>query len=152
MRDNVIALAARFAGGAPIERKGHDWKACRHERTTIDPDLRTVGCRDCGEERLDPIEVLLGLARTWERWQDEYRRLMDARRLSEDHDREVWERRRDRHLNAHPDHAIDVTRTFWERGADRCRTCQRIEQTCPRSVRAALRQARALVGPEGAPA
>lgn len=144
MSDNIITLAARFAGGAPIERKRKDWSACKHPRTTIDQDLRTVGCRDCGEERLDPIEVLIGLALTWEEWQREYGRLMKARQSYDEHDREVWERKRDRHLNANPDHAstFDPIRGWSDRTM--CKTCRRIEGTCPQSVKQQLRQAHAL--------
>lgn len=148
MSDNVVKLAARFAGGAPIERKPRDWSGCRHGRTLIDQDRRTVSCRDCGQDPVDAFEVLLGLALTWERWQREYERLTKARQAYDDHDREVWERKRDRHLGANPSHAatLDPSRRMWDRSM--CRTCTRIEQTCPQSVREKLRQAMSF---EGAP-
>lgn len=50
--------------------KPDDYTGCRHNRTLIDERLRVVDCRVCGA-RLDPIEVLLDIAKHWrsESWQ-----------------------------------------------------------------------------------
>lgn len=42
-------------------------RTCRHTRADIEPDLRKLFCRDCGEV-LDPFEHLLKLAREDGRW------------------------------------------------------------------------------------
>lgn len=103
-RDNIVSIAERLAEPPPIDVLKPDWDACRHEHTVIDEKLRTVACADCREERLDPVEVLIMLARQWRRWQYEAERVgkvnADYRRIQ----REKWDRRRDRHLAAHPDH------------------------------------------------
>lgn len=145
MSDNVISLAERLTGNkdsAPIERKPKDYLACQHPRTLIDEVLRTVSCRDCAEDRLDPIEVLLGLARQWDRWQYEYKALVDLRRKQADDERSRWERSRDRHLAANPDHALDVLRTVWY-GREGCRICRSLELRVPAAVRDEERQRRA---------
>lgn len=147
MQDNVIiSFADRLAAddGAPIKRKRRAWGDCTHEATLISETDRNVTCRKCAVV-LDPIDVLLDLARRWERWQDEYGRLMQLRADYDRHDQEVWERRRDRHLNANPTHAIDPLATSW--GQDGCRVCRGIEVSCPQSVKRALRAAAAF--PDG---
>jgi hypothetical protein len=103
-RDNVIEIATRFTEAPPVDVLRAEYDDCRHEHTAINERIRTISCVDCREERLDPIEVLISLARQWRRWQYEAEQL---RKLNNDYyriEREKWERRRDRHLSAHPDH------------------------------------------------
>lgn len=103
-RDNIVSIADRLAEPPPVEVRRPEYDDCKHEHTLIDEKLRTIGCADCREERLDPIEVLIHMARVWGRWQREAEQL---RALNNDYyriEREKWERRRDRHLAAHPDH------------------------------------------------
>lgn len=57
---------------------------CQHKHMTIDEDLATVECDDCGE-KLNPVAVLLRFANEESRWQrngEELRKLhadLDAR-------------------------------------------------------------------------
>ena len=124
--DNVIAISTRLNEAAPVEVLRERWDSCRHEHTSLDLRLRTVGCRDCGEERLDPFEVLAHLARTWSRWHWEAEQLRKLRAAEQASSLARWERARDRHLGANPGHSIDLTRTAWE-GAG-CRICESLEQ------------------------
>jgi len=112
--DNVVEIAAKMTGAAPVEVKRRAWDGCRHAHTIIDETLRTVACADCGEERLDPIEVLIGLSRQWADWK---RQADHLRKLNADYwenQRATWERSRDRHLGAHPDHAKRHFVTLWD--------------------------------------
>jgi hypothetical protein len=54
--------------------KSRHFDRCRHERTVIDEELRTVECKDCGAS-LDPVEVLIGWAREWGRYADSVKSL-----------------------------------------------------------------------------
>ena len=104
MSDNVVDIATRMTEAPPIEVRRRGWDDCGHRHTIIDLKLRTVGCVDCGEERLDPIEVLIALSHQWADWK---RQAEQLRKLNEDYatnQRAQWERARDRHLSAHPDH------------------------------------------------
>lgn len=129
--DNVVAIATRWTEVPPVDRMDRDWRACKHAHTMLDETLRTVGCRDCGEERLDPFEVLIHLSRMWRDWQreaDELRKLNAEYRSNQ---RDKWERARDRHLGANPDHAGTLRQEYrgsWTRGEQPCRTCDRLEQ------------------------
>lgn len=128
-RDNVIEIGTRFKEAPPVEVRERDYSACQHEHTLIDEKLRIVSCADCREERLDPIEVLIGLGRTWRRWQREAKDLRELNREHRDNERSMWERARDRHLSAHPDHraAFDPTRNSWGPADDRCHQCYALE-------------------------
>lgn len=100
----IISIADRLAEPPPVDVRRPEYDDCRHAHTIIDGRLRIVSCADCREERLDPIEVLIDLADQWGRWQRQAERLHE---LNVDYyriEREKWERRRDRHLAAHPDH------------------------------------------------
>lgn len=71
-------------------------RACLHRRSVIDERLRIVSCKDCGE-KLDPIEVLLDLARHW-------RRESWAAKRIEEHEAKERQRdleRRQRHVQRH---------------------------------------------------
>lgn len=123
--DNVIAIATRFAGGAPVELLEQRYDTCRHEHTYLDAALRTVGCSDCGEERLDPFEVLAMLAKTWRRWHHEAEQLRKLRAEWQTIEQEKWARARDRHLTANPSHTVTPGRSSWSRGG--CRICYHLE-------------------------
>jgi hypothetical protein len=112
--DNVIAIETRFTEAPPVDWKPRDYLSCQHEHTMLDEVLRTVGCRDCGEERLDLFEVLLHLARTWRRWQYEAEQLHKLNTEYNTNRRETWERSRDRHIGANPDHKA----RYWTTMAD----------------------------------
>lgn len=104
--DNVVAIETKWTDAAPVEVRGRwEGNACSHQHVTVDEVLRTVSCRDCGEERLDPLEVLIMLARTWKRWQREAAMLGRLNAEHEANELGKWERARDRHLGSHPDHA-----------------------------------------------
>lgn len=104
-QDNVIAISTKFTDAAPVEMLQHRYDACRHEHTILDDKLRTVACRDCGEERLDPFEVLSRLARQWRMWQHEADVVRKLNAEYRDNQRAKWRGARDRHLGANPDHA-----------------------------------------------
>jgi hypothetical protein len=129
---DVIEIATKFTDAAPIEVRRRGWDECGHKHTLIDDQLRTVSCVDCGEERLDPIEVLIHLAADWRQNHREAERLQELRADYARIEVAKWERARDRHLNAHPDHraGFDIHRTSFQRGA--CRTCYHLEITAPR--------------------
>jgi hypothetical protein len=102
------------------------WDRCKHKHTTLDPVERRAHCAEC-KASLDPYDVLVELANQWRRWEREAEQL---RKLNADYyriQREKWERQRDRHLNAHPDHVAGFNhkRTGWQ--GDRCRICYRLE-------------------------
>jgi hypothetical protein len=101
---DVVDIGAKFHEAAPVEVKPRDYLACQHKHTMLDEKLRTIGCRDCGEERLDPFEVLVSLARQWGRWKHEAEGLRKLNAEYQENERAKWDRSRDRHLNAHPDH------------------------------------------------
>lgn len=102
--DNVVSIETRFAEAPPVELLQWRYDACRHAHTYLDATLRTVGCRDCGEERLDPFEVLSALAAQWRAWQREAETLRKLNAEYHANRRATWERARDRHLGARPDH------------------------------------------------
>lgn len=86
-----LATTERLSVRSPYEPG-----VCRHKRATIDPVLRIVTCREC-KERLDPVEVLIDIAR---HWRSESAR---ARAIA---DHEAKERRKDlekrqRHVQRH---------------------------------------------------
>ena len=133
--DNVVSIETRFHEVPPVEHKPYDYLACKHLHTWLDDKLRTVGCRDCGEERLDPFEVLLSLASQWRRWQHEAEMLRKLNGEYTANQRDKWERARDRHLSANPDHRAtfnphrrEENRGLWRRGEQPCRVCDRVEQ------------------------
>lgn len=135
---NVVSIADRFNEPPPIAVP-RDIMACNHEHIGIDEKLRTVMCVDCRQERLDPLECLITMARQWHRWKREADALRKLRVEHRQHERDVWERARDRHLNANPTHSIDLTKTHWTRAEEHCRTCSRLELTAPQDVRAEAR-------------
>jgi hypothetical protein len=102
--DNVVSIETRFSEAAPVTLLRERWDACRHEHTWLDGRLRTVGCRDCGEEHLDPFAVLESLALQWSRWQREAETLRKLNTEYHSNQRAQWERARDRHLGANPLH------------------------------------------------
>ena len=102
--DNVIAIATKLNEAAPVELLQERWDACRHQHTTLDNRLRTVACRDCGEERLDPFEVLSHLAHEWSRWHREAETLRKLNAEYYGNQKAAWDRARDRHLNANVGH------------------------------------------------
>lgn len=133
--DNVVAIETKFTEAPPVDWKPRDYLACQHEHTMLDDKLRTVGCRDCGEERLDPFEVLLHLAHVWHRWHREAEQLQKLNLEYRDNQRDKWERARDRHLVANPTHSDSFrprrrieNRGIWRSGEQPCATCDRIEQ------------------------
>lgn len=69
--------------------KPFDWEACKHRRTEIDERLRLVTCRDCGVT-LDPVEVLLDIAKAWRSESLHAKRIRDfeQKRYDETTDRE----------------------------------------------------------------
>lgn len=103
MTDNVVSIEARLAAVPPLDVKDRDWLGCDHKATVVDDVLRTVSCRTC-HERLDPIEVLIRLAREWRSWRWQWDQLQKANAEYRDNRKASWERARDRHLGAHPDH------------------------------------------------
>lgn len=134
MTDNVVDIATRLTEVAPLEVARPDWDACKHEHVWLEESLRTCTCRDCGAERIDPFDVLVHLARKWARWQREAAQLRGLNAQYRDNQRDKWERARDRHLNANPDHrtAFRPTRSVenggaWQLGEQPCRTCDRLE-------------------------
>lgn len=138
MTGDVIPLAGRLGKLPPVAVARQPWDGCEHKATSIDTKLRTVACRECGAT-LDPIEVLVGLARQWDSWEYEYQQLMKARAGHEADERAKWERARDRHLNANPTHAIDPSRGSWGSSREGCRICRSLEVRAPSSVRALAR-------------
>ena len=76
--------------------KHRDWDACKHRRTLIDERLRTVDCKDCGA-RLDPVEVLIDIARSWRSDSLHAKRIADFQRKQYD---EATERER-RYVRQH---------------------------------------------------
>src|SRR5690242_6403418 len=56
--------------------KDQDWLGCKHLRTVVDDRLRVVTCKECGE-KLDPIEVLLDIAKAWRSESFHARRIRD---------------------------------------------------------------------------
>jgi hypothetical protein len=126
-RDNIVEIATRFTEAPPIEVRQRQYDDCQHEHTIIDEKLRIVSCVDCREERLDPMEVLIHLARVWRRWRNEADELRKLRTEYREIEREKWERARDRHLGANPSHiaSFDATRRSWSR--DGCRICSSLE-------------------------
>lgn len=70
-RDQDIDPALRI-------KRHNRYKDCEHWRTLIDENLRTVKCRDCGEQ-LDPVEVLILWAEHWERYTTAVTWLRDTR-------------------------------------------------------------------------
>lgn len=77
-------------------RSPQEPRACAHRRSRIDDKLRIVECRDCGE-RLDPIEVLLDIAKNWrhESWAAERIRDHEAKERAKELER------RQRHVRLH---------------------------------------------------
>jgi hypothetical protein len=63
--------------------KDQPWDACKHRRTWIDERLRVVDCKDCGA-RLDPVEVLIDIARAWRSESMHARRIVEFERKSYD--------------------------------------------------------------------
>lgn len=132
--DNVIAISTKFTDAAPVEMLQPRYDACRHEHTVLDDRLRTVACRDCGEERLDPFEVLSRLARQWRMWQHEAEVVRKLNAEYRDNQRAKWRAARDRHLGARPEHfgalddgemvpvALVGATTGWTMRGD-CRPC-----------------------------
>ncbi len=125
--DNVVDISTRFSEAPPIDVRRGGWDDCGHKHTIIDEKLRTVSCADCGEERLDPIEVLLSISRQWHSWRRDANALRKLNLEYQSNQREQWERARDRHLNAHPDHRamFNPSRGSWE--GDGCRQCHKLE-------------------------
>lgn len=134
MPDNIVNIATRLTEVAPLEVARREWDACKHEHVWLEESLRTCTCRDCGAERVDPFDVLVHLARQWSRWQREAEQLGKLNREYRDNQRDKWERSRDRHLNANPEHRLGfkptrrIERGGWLRGEQPCSTCDRIEQ------------------------
>lgn len=132
--DNVIAIETKFTEAPPIDWKGRDYLACQHQHTMLDTVLRTVGCRDCGEERLDLFEVLFHLATTWSRWHREAEALRKLNLEYTGNERDKWERARDRHMSARPDHSgtLQLGRKGWSwtnaETTQPCRVCFRLER------------------------
>lgn len=42
-------------------------RECQHKHQSVDGDLRVIECRDCGAT-LDPVQVVLGWAKDWDRY------------------------------------------------------------------------------------
>lgn len=132
MSDNVVPIAVKQGQKPPIAVQRTPYGGCTHKATIIDEEQRAVDCADCGA-RLDPIAVLMGLARDWSRWERELERLTELRAGYGRDLREKWERRRDRHINANPTHAGDEFKGSWTSGD--CRTCYSLHFSSPSSVR-----------------
>ena len=132
--DNVVHLSTRLTEGPPLELRRKGWDACGHKHIVLDEAKRTADCSDCGEERIELFDVLANMALTWDRWTREAKALRELRQEQTNHEREVWERRRDRHFTAHPDHRADFDERFAHRlktggvshPRDSCRECGRI--------------------------
>ena len=124
MKGEVVSITARMQEAPPLEIRRRGYDECGHHHVDLDLTLRTVNCRDCGEERLDPFEHLAYLAREWRHWALQIERLNKLEHEYADRERAKWERARDRHLHAHPDHALDWTRTGWSQGE--CEPCYRL--------------------------
>jgi len=106
--DKVVSLLERLAEPPPIDlAPPKPYARCGHTHTVLDEHFRSVACRDCGEEALDPFDVLVGLARTWRRWKSEAEALRRLRTEQRTHEAEKWRRARDRHLGAHPAHGAN---------------------------------------------
>lgn len=80
---------------ARVERLGlrePEWRSleqrCGHKHSDIDEKLHAVLCRDCGE-RLDPIEVLIDIAKNWRS------ESMHAKRIAA-YQRDEWDKETDR--------------------------------------------------------
>ena len=123
--DNVIAISTRLNESPPVEVLRERYDSCRHEHTVLNQRLHTVDCRDCGQERLDPFEVLVHLASTWSRWHHEAESLRKLRADERAASLAAWERARDRHIGANPGHVVDPYRTSW--AGDKCRICTSLE-------------------------
>lgn len=119
--DNLVQLTPHLNEAAPLEVAERRWDECAHRAVSLDTTLRIITCRDCGQTGIDAFDHLVYLAREWKHWQRQKDQLRTLNETYETHRREVWERRRDRHLKAHPDHVLDYTRTGWSRGE--CRQC-----------------------------
>ena len=64
--------------------KRRHFQECNHKGTVVDETLRIIKCKTCGE-KLDPIEVLLELARSFERdWHIRKGAATDYKRLCKD--------------------------------------------------------------------
>ena len=135
--DNVTPLSSRLGRRPPVTVLPRPWDGCQHRATDIDTTLRTVSCHDCGA-MLDPVEVLIGFALDWSRWEREAEALAKLRAGHEADERARWERARDRHLRANPGHVLDPFRTTWSRTDGHCRICKSLEHGCPQSVKALL--------------
>lgn len=70
----------------PVRPKKRDYMKpppCRHNRSTVSKEERTVHCRDCGVP-LDALDVLASLAWEYERWAQQLVQLrVDVKSLSE---------------------------------------------------------------------
>lgn len=119
--DNVIDLTVRLAEAPPLDIANRNWDACKHKHKVLVEETHRVACSDCGCPDLDPFAVLVAMAKEWRSWKWQWEQLRSLQVKQEDHDRGIWERRRDRHAKAHPDHALDYTRTGWSNGE--CAEC-----------------------------
>jgi hypothetical protein len=121
MSGDVIELKTRLADAPPLalhERRGDE---CKHVHKVLMDETRRVACSDCGADDLDPFEVLCQMAKEWKSWKWQWEQLQKAKGDIDDHERGVWERRRDRHMKSRPDHVLDYSRTGWQRGE--CEEC-----------------------------
>ena len=80
--------------------KDRAWDACNHRRTLIDERLRVVDCKDCGE-RLDPVEVLLDIARSWRSESFHAKRIEDFQRKEYENETERERRFVRQHVVCH---------------------------------------------------
>lgn len=74
---DIIAPVLQLVPGPAQQNKLKGWgyETCRHQRTELNTEDRTVKCRDCGKA-LDAFGVLLEYAhgeRRWQQWQQEQR-------------------------------------------------------------------------------
>lgn len=51
-----------------VTSQGKAYGDCSHENARVNKQLRTVECRECGVT-LDPVTVLLFMARSWDRYE-----------------------------------------------------------------------------------
>ena len=76
----AVDFRPRPAGDPDLEpglRVIDRWRStCQHRHCSVDEVLRRVVCSDCAEA-LDPIEVLIGWARHWERLADSCKALQE---------------------------------------------------------------------------
>lgn len=66
-----------------LEIKGKSFPGCRHNRIVVDPELRKIACKACGET-LDPVQVLYQYAIKERQFQNSCDRMRDiAKRIGE---------------------------------------------------------------------